>query len=90
MNTQFFKSNDLKAKNLKQDLKAIGVKVLRARKNKNGVLLTVDSSSVDKVNEYLNSQNIGVYAGVVNNQEAGNLNHVDYGTVFKWVKPINA
>jgi|TARA_R110000823_G_C15685387_1_gene474725 hypothetical protein len=90
MTTQLFKSNELNAKNLKQDLKEIGVKVLRARQNGNGVLLTVCLLSTDKANEYLNSKNIGVYANIVNALEAGNKNHADYGTLFQWVKPINA
>tara|TARA_R110000851_G_scaffold248769_1_gene401270 strand:+ start:417 stop:689 length:273 start_codon:yes stop_codon:yes gene_type:complete len=90
MTTQLFKSNELNAKNLKQELKQIGVKVLRARQNANGVLLTVCALSTDKANEYLNSKNIGVYASVVNTLEAGTRSHADYGTVFKWVEPINA
>lgn len=87
---QLFKSNELNAKNLKQELNKLGVKVLRARQNTNGVLLTVCPLSTDKANEYLNSKNIGIYANVVNTLEAGNKNHADYGTVFQWVKPINA
>jgi hypothetical protein len=83
-----FKTTPIIAKEVKAELKSLGVKVLRSAQNKQGVLLTIENTQENQLKaiEFFELNGMGISPTSLMNFRKTDSNYIDYGTVFKWVK----
>jgi len=81
------KTTQLIAKEVKSEMTKLGIKVLRASQNKMGVLITIagDFNNQEKALNYFNDNSMNICPSVNLRLTKKECNHVDFGTVFKWV-----
>jgi len=83
-----FRSTPILAKEVKSEMKSLGIKVLRAAQNKNGVLITIVDTleNQQKTVEYFNANNMAISPSLSARVVSGSkLDYIDFGTIYKWV-----
>ncbi len=85
-----FRSIPILAKEIKSEMKSLGINILRTAQNKSGVLITIINTieNQQKTIEYFNDNNMAIHPTLVESKIiiGSTLSYIDYGTIYKWEK----